>query len=236
MRFVRDRVIIITALILALISIWGKYQWDSQHRDLVEALVAKEHIQQYSIITKEQLGLKLIPSESLENNSYKNPNEAIGKMNMVELWPGEQLLKQKFDEADIKPKPGEVLIGVETDLAKSVGGELVPGDLIQLKVRYKPETGRRDAETVLEKARIFSIKDTNGQSLGINVQSNIPLLSFGQTTTTDTQGAQTSGSYNPNNTPKTMPKVVVIKVKETESNKVIEKAGLGELVFAKLPY
>jgi len=217
------------------VTSWGKYQWDLQHRDMVNALVVKQNIKPYTIITKDMLGKKQIPRESLEPNTYQDPKQVIGLSNITELWPGEQLLKVKFDEADFQPKPGEVLIGIETDLTKAAGGELNPGDYAEIKVRYKPETGRRDAETVLEKVKIYSIKDANGQVIGIQTTPSLSLLP------TDTQASSESGqsnngvTYLNSSVGKAMPKVIVIRVANTEANKIIEKAGLGELVFAKLP-
>lgn len=231
----RDRLILVAAILFGVLSIFGLYTWNKQNKDVVEALVAKQFIPRYTVITKDMLGTKLIPRESLDTNSFQNPNHVLDKINMVELWPGEQLIKEKFDIADIKPKPGEVLIGVETDLAKAVGGELQPGDSAELKVRYKPESGRRDTITVLEDVKIFSIKDSNGQALGGNEQNKTTILPFNQTTSTDTKNGNTTPSYIPAATVKTMPKVIVIRVKDSDSNKVIDAAGLGELVFAKLP-
>lgn len=212
----RDKLIIVFAILVMVISTWGRYEWDLQHRKQIPVLVAKQHIDQYTVISQDMLGTKIMPEESLDPAAYQNPNDVIGKMNVVELWPEEQLKKEKFDAAEIKLRPGEVELTVETDLIKADGGELNPGDYAMLSVRYKPESGRRDTETILKKVHIVAIKDATGN-------------------TTNAKSTVTSTNFVQSNVVNQVPKAVVMKVYESDANRVITATGLGDMVFAKLP-
>ncbi len=108
---------------------------------LVEAVVAIETVGVRSLLTSESVELRQLPVDSLPDGALSTLEEAVGKITLVDLYPGEVILGQRLADPDhitgngrtaLLMEEGQVLFAVPpSDLMSNIG-VLKAGDRVDL--------------------------------------------------------------------------------------------------------
>lgn len=112
-------------------------------------VVAAQAISVRSQIKPSDVMMRSIPVNAIPEGALRDVNEAIGKVNLTDFYPGEVLLSQRLADPNIKSNDGrialtlsddQVLIAYPADDLLSKSGVLKPGDRVDLlfSVRVDP--------------------------------------------------------------------------------------------------
>jgi pilus assembly protein CpaB len=112
-------------------------------------VVAAQAVPVRSLIKPSDVVVRNVPVSSIPEGALRDSNEAIGKVNLAELYPGEILLRQRLADPNVKSGDGRVALALADDqvlIAYPAGdllsrsGILKPGDRVDLlfSVRVDP--------------------------------------------------------------------------------------------------
>lgn len=106
--------------------------------DLVPVIVAKENINENTIITKEQLKIEEIPAKYTHPDVIKDMDEIIGKTATTKVAKGEAFLKQKLLSADKASRLSYAIpqskraVSIPIDNVSGVAGYINAGDKVDI--------------------------------------------------------------------------------------------------------
>jgi pilus assembly protein CpaB len=114
-----------------------------------QVVVAVQAVSVRSLLKPSDVALRSIPVNSIPEGALRDVNEAIGKLNLTDFYPGEVILRQRLVDANVKSGDGrialalandEVLIAYPANDLLSRSGVLKPGDRVDLlfSVRVDP--------------------------------------------------------------------------------------------------
>ena len=117
----------------------------------VPVVVAAQAVPVRSLIKPSDVMIRNIPVNSLPEGALRDTNEAIGKLNLAELFPGEVLLRQRVVDPNVKSSDGrialaladdQVLIAYPANDLLSRSGVLKPGDRVDLLFSIRVDPNR----------------------------------------------------------------------------------------------
>lgn len=112
-------------------------------------VVAAQAVPVRSLLKPSDVMLRTIPVNAIPEGALRDVSEAIGKVNLAELYPGEVLLRQRLADPNAKSGDGRVALALSDDQVLiaypandllSRSGVLKPGDRVDLlfSVRVDP--------------------------------------------------------------------------------------------------
>lgn len=169
---------IVIGLVVAGASSLYLFRYASSQQPTDRAPVPNRDILAYEEITLKDLEWRTIPAGGFEPGAAKTPEEIVGKIAMTTLYKGEQIrLERLTGRAEFDAS--QQLIAVNVDLTRSGGGNINPGDLVDV---YWLEGGQVPGSLVARDAVVISVRDAQGRLIaGQAGGSGISLLPEGQT-------------------------------------------------------
>lgn len=131
-------------------------------------------IQANTVIQKQDLAKKYIPSDAVTPDMVTNESEAVGKAVETKVYPGEYAIKPKL----IESKKTDLLtqmdlsnyrkISIEVEMKDAVGGNLKKGDTVDLAFVGQGQTKSGDSEftyakTFLQDILVYNVVDDTGK-------------------------------------------------------------------------
>lgn len=107
-------------------------------REPVEVLLAAVDIPEQTTISPEMVVMEARPADAIQPRALDDPEAAIGKIALVPMYQGEQLLSSKLaapENANIlsqKTPPGRRAVTIGIDEISGVGGFIHPGDFVDI--------------------------------------------------------------------------------------------------------
>ena len=117
----------------------------------VEVVVAARPVAVRALLTAEDVQLKMLPVSAAPEGALRETGEAIGKVTLVDLYPGEVLLSQRLLDPNVASASGRLALVVAADevlMAFPAGdlmnktGVLKPGDHVDLLFSLEFPTDR----------------------------------------------------------------------------------------------
>lgn len=217
-------------MILAIVCTAGsvfltqKYVQDRlQERDVV---VFTKNLPAFTKITGEMIETRRLGVSGLHPQAAGDIREVVGKYILASAVPGEVVLKNKLAAETSLPQgylyslqPNERVIAVSTDLIRSVGGTVQPGDRVDLiAVLDDKAGGEPQARTFLQQIQVIDVRDPGARRLSEVVKGNKE----------ETQIINNSGQ-------KLVPGAVVLAVKPFQAEQIALYQKLGEITLTINP-
>lgn len=149
----RNRILIILALLLALITTFFLYRYIESLRKVPEVtiqygsvVVAVVNIPEHIKITQEMIQVKEIPVEAIHQDAAKTAEELVGFTTTMNILAQEQVLKSKVALDDVKsglsyqiPENMRAIV-IPTDEVSGLAGYLQIGDKVDMLVTWSGQT------------------------------------------------------------------------------------------------
>ncbi|GBF33954.1 hypothetical protein DCCM_3065 [Desulfocucumis palustris] len=213
------RIAVVASLVIAVASAYALRQYSVNNQEITQVLVAGRDIMPYTVITQDYLGWRKAPKGAQEPGTVQNPKEVVGKMTGTVIFAGEQIRKEKLSDPGLSLQPTERAIAIPSNSVKSVGGTIMPGDIVDLYWISNPEL---PAVLISQGARVMEIK---GKSTG-------------QALTQVTQKAgnmvQQAVSASVDDANKNETFIAIVIVNQDNASTVARAAISGDVVFSKV--
>lgn len=171
--------------------------------DAVPALVATQSIKAGQEITEDMVEVRQIPADLRISGAYDDPELVVGEVSKIAISAGEQFNSAKIGiPVPDKGLPGVVSTGmrgvaVEVDEVTAVGGNLLPGDRVDIiaTTRVDGVPGLPEdayvlrTETILQNVEVISV----AQEAQEPTAGNKPAEGEGEGETTEGSASSTSG-------------------------------------------
>ena len=131
-----------------------------------DVLVVTRNVESNTLLTEDMLELRAVPADQVLVGSYPDVETAIGLPLRYPLQAGEQVTNAKIgisqiaseDDLALILEPGMRAFAVEASEVNAVGGNLLPGNLVDVIAVFNEETfGVTRAQTVLQNIEILAI-------------------------------------------------------------------------------
>ena len=131
-----------------------------------DTLVVTRDVEANTILTEDMLAIQAVPVEQALTGGYETVEAAVGLPVRFPLQAGEQVTDIKLalstiqDEDDLALvlKPGERAFAVGASENSAVGGDLLPGNLVDVIAVFEGETPEETVtRTVLQNIRVLAI-------------------------------------------------------------------------------
>lgn len=151
--------------------------------NLVTTYVASQDIPPRKKITENDLTEIEIAKDYLMENTYLKKEDIIGKYTEIQgmipagsVFYKHMLYEEKNlpDHAELQLKEGESSYGVQVDVASL--GSIVEGEHVDIHVGIERREGTPITGTLIQNARVISIKDHQGLSLQDAKSNGVPYL------------------------------------------------------------
>jgi pilus assembly protein CpaB len=112
----------------------------------VSVVVAAQQIGVRSLLTAEDLEMREMPVDAIPETAIRQTEDAVGKITLAELYPGEVILEQRLVDPDVIAANGRTAVVLNDDqvlMAFPAGdlmsnlGILKPGDHVDLLLSYE---------------------------------------------------------------------------------------------------
>lgn len=139
--------------------------------DQIEVVTVTSTIQPGVEIESGMVSLTRVNRGAVHPQAVRNPGEALGRVAQGILYPGEQLIRQRITPGtaaganQIELLPHERGLAIPTDLVRSVGATLKPGDTVDV-MAFPAASGEPRAEAILRSVRVIGIRNSRAAALG----------------------------------------------------------------------
>lgn len=207
------KLIIITAVVLAIITAATFIRYSRDLDTRVEVVVAKNNIEVGDVLSKSNIELTLIHPDNVVRGSYKSLDELLGKKVLSDIAEGEQIAKIRVTDKKVEfgdavselLNENKVAIGIPSDLINTVGGQLNEGN----KVIVYGMTNEGKMVPLVYDTKVLKIVSEKGETKG-EVFKNA--------------GKRDKKEF--------IPVGVVLEVEENLANDIINARTLGSIVLA----
>lgn len=139
--------------------------YTNEHVETVRVPVAVKEIPPYHKITSGDVNWQNIVKGGEDKTAISNIDEALGKVAVETIYPGEQIKKQRLMNAtEINDKQ---IVAINIDLTRCVGGAITSGDLVD--VWWVPGQGTvtpgSSVQLLSTNAIVIDIRDSSGKSV-----------------------------------------------------------------------
>jgi len=173
-------IILLLAIFFGLAAAWGvrSYLLDIKEKyraegDFVKVVVAAKYIPRGTKITSKEISIKEIPKQYAHPSSATDVAEVIGKISTYEIFPGEQVIKERFcEKGETKyglaylVAEGERAVTVSVNKVSGIAGLVQPGDRVDVftTINYDNEI---QSNLLIQNVKVLAVD----RSLEENVQS-----------------------------------------------------------------
>jgi len=149
----RVNIIFLLAVFFGLAAAWGVYSYlldiKEEYRtagEFTTVVVAAEHIPRGTKIERGAVAVKEIPARYIHQSAVADPANVIGKITTGEIFPGEQIIKDRFyEEGETKHglayllAEGERAATVAVDKVSGIAGLIKPGNRVDVLATVRHE-------------------------------------------------------------------------------------------------
>ena len=196
-------------------------QYFSSNLPTQEVLVAKVDIQPYSEINLNDLGYLKLPVGSILPGSIQNYGLVVGKHAKTTIYRGEQIFPGMIGSNSPAESSNSSEVAVPTDIVRSVGMEIKPGDRVDLYFLPVAKQAVPNAPQTIQQATLIA-----RGALVVNV------LNSQDTSVFNAAASSTSSSSNSTTNPNA-PAVVVLRVDSSMVQPIVTAIGNGLIYMAK---
>ncbi len=187
-------------------------------RNTVKVIVAKEDIQEETVLDASMLDQRAIPEPFVQPYATSDSNAVVGKLTAVQIAKGEQILTTKLGipgsrkTLSAKMEPGKRAVTIGIDAISGVGGFLRPGDRVDL-------------------LGVFTIPTPQGsQALTVTLLQHVLVLAVGQEVVDQPPSAKAHGAGAGEG-----PMVVTLALSPQETEMVLFAREQGKLQLSLRP-
>lgn len=140
-------------------------------------IVAKQDINEMEPIDASMLEVVTRPKEYIDPNAISDPNRAAGKVALVPIKKGEQVLETKMQEPGtatglaLQVAPSRRAVTIPIDEARGVAKLLKPGDRIDIIASIdvgRGQTQRKEVRTIMQDVEVLAT--------GVRISNTLPQL------------------------------------------------------------
>lgn len=171
----KNRLILLLAVIFALVAALGTYKYLENLKEtyresgnFAKVAVAATHIPAKTPITEQMLKFVDMPAKYILPGSVVSARDAVGKLARSDIFPGEQILRNKLiDKNDpagglpAKITPGQRAVTIAVDQVSALAGMVTPGDRVDVAVTLDTEGGPVTS-TILYNVPVLAVNKTTG--------------------------------------------------------------------------
>ncbi len=165
-------IILVLAAAFGLAAAYGFYQYTAgleknykSTGDYVPVAVAKTMIPARQVITEQMVTFREIPAKYVSPSALGSPGEALGKIARGDIYPGEQIIKNKIlspndpgDGLAMLVEPGRRAVTVAVNDVTGVAGLLKPGDRVDILGTVSTGAGKEPiTSTILQDIKILAV-------------------------------------------------------------------------------
>lgn len=194
-----------------------------------KVLVMAKTVGPYQTIQEGDLGYADVPEGAIPEGVITDPKAVIGKTARDTLFSGDPIRPERIYQ-DSFIKPGEKLIAVSTDLVRSVGGSVVPGDRVDV---VWVSSASVPAQTIARSVRIVDLRSADGKAISRPTSQSQPV---GMLASMQQAGQEAMAQNIAPNAPKagqSVPAAVVLHVREAEALTLARAMAGGQLILIK---
>lgn len=151
---------IVVALVLAGTSgcLLFRYLQELENRvgATVDVVAASRDIPARTLITPELLTMETIPRRYFVESYILNPADIVGWVTLLDIREGNYLLREMVDQ-NAGLGPGERAVSIAVNQVTSVGGNVLPGNRVDVMVSYEDEAGSGVTEMLLQDVEVLAV-------------------------------------------------------------------------------
>jgi pilus assembly protein CpaB len=157
---------VVLGLLVAAIAATKLVHYTSTHVEMENVLVMAHDMGPYTVLQASDIAMEQAVKGSKQPGTINSPADAVGKMTTSPIYQGEQIETKRL--VDAAAVTGKQIVAVNIDLARSDGGYLRPGDVVD--AWWIPTDGNTQTPgigwvQVATNAVVVDIKDSTGKSL-----------------------------------------------------------------------
>lgn len=152
---------IIAGLAVALASAKYMLVYVNTHKETVKVPVPARDISPYTTISSEDIVWREIVKGGEDPGAIRDPSEAVGKLTIAPLYRNEQIRKERLTDSNLVA--GKQIVSLNIDVARSVGGALKAGDLVDVWWVLDPALPNWSLAAV--DAVVLDMRDSSGRSV-----------------------------------------------------------------------
>lgn len=152
---------IAVGLAFALASARYMLAYMNTHIETVQVPVSARDIPPYTVISSSDIAWRETIKGGEEPGMVRDPSEAVGKLALTTLYTNEQIRKERL--ADPNLVEGKQIVSINVDVARSVGGSLRAGDLVD--VWWVTDPALPNWTLAAANAVVMDIRDSAGRSV-----------------------------------------------------------------------
>lgn len=182
--------VLILAIVFGLAAAWGAYQYFKKIENTykasdnyVQVAVAKVIIPARQVITDQMVDFTEMPANYASPGVLGKPDEVIGKMSRSDIFPGEQIIKNKITSSNdpgeglaMIVEPGRRAVTVPVNDVTGVAGLLKPGDHIDL-LGTLTVNDQVITSTIIQNIKILAVNKSTSASGEKQAQAGLLTLS-----------------------------------------------------------
>lgn len=138
-----------------------------QKEAYTETMVAAQDLKPFTKVTSADLAYKNVLKTSLSKDALQNANAVVGKVTNTQITAGEPFYSQQLD--NIESHKDTQFIAISVDLPRSVGGTLVPGDIVD--IYWIDSVANQMWHKIGSNAVIVNILDSSGSAIKLAAES-----------------------------------------------------------------
>lgn len=209
--YIKSAFIILVGIAVALFSVSYLTDWVKQNQETVTVPVPAHRINAGQVIQVGDLTAKKLVKAALEPDIAANTAEVVGKVSVLDLLPGEPVMKAKLIPPEGSMRSDEAMVAVRIDqLESALGGTVKPNMLVD--VIYIADKDRPPV-IMAEKASVMSVLAEGGSTVNVPQTGLTGLAEGGQQL-----------------------RYVVLKVKRNESFEFVRPLTGGHVLLAHVGY
>jgi len=156
----RGTIFIVVAIALAAVSgcLLFAYLQELENRigETVEVVAASQDIPARTLITPELLAMQTIPQRYFLESYILNPADVVGWITLVDIRDAHYLLREMLDQ-NAGLGPGERAVSIAVNQVTSVGGNVRPGNRVDVLVSYEDEAGSGTTLMLLQDVEALAV-------------------------------------------------------------------------------
>lgn len=196
-------------------------------------LMAARTIPAYQVIQEGDLRWGQVPAGSRPEGAVVDPQEVLGRAARDTIFAGEPIRKERLLDSPLVLGPTERAIAIPTDLIRSVGGSVVPGDRVDVLWVTSADV---EAQVLASGAVVMDLRAGDGRSLvrwdTVSAVGGSVVQAVREATQQVTAGAPAQGAQAVQ-TRQSVPAAVILRVSESEALRIARSLAGGQIVLVK---
>lgn len=215
----RDKIALALGLTVSAGAWWALRWLGPPPAPTTNVLVATRDISPYVPLTADDLGFKTVPLQGLDGRALRDPKDAIGRVAVLPILTGETVIRDKLGDPDQVLGPGYRAVAIRTDLVGASGGQVRPGDTVDVYWVPKGSGAAPEGGLLAANVRVLDVRAADNRPYRPDAHKiAVGVVVAGQSVTAGTA---------------TMPGLVVLRLTPPQIPGVILAAERGAVYLAR---